>query len=179
MRFPDSGLIPSDLPKITYYTKDGKFYVDDLVDVPFCNLHRTNGPAFKILWSDSSGGTKYYRNGLLHRDAGPALVYWNRLSIDGKIISKSYEKWYQNGLAHRTDGPAYTSWNPIGSLSFERWHFNGNLHRLDGPAYIDHEGGGKYWFIDGVSLSEKFFLENHLNPYNITEEDLLKIRLLI
>jgi hypothetical protein len=39
----------------------------------------------------------WYRNGLIHRDDGPAIIYHN-----------GGEVWYQNGQIHREEGPAYT-----------------------------------------------------------------------
>ena len=41
-----------------------------------------------------SGFLKYYKNGILHRDDGPA------------VIGKDYYKYYKNGVLHRDDGPA-------------------------------------------------------------------------
>lgn len=40
-------------------------------------------------------GNKWYKNGLLHREDGPAIEY-----AGGK------RKWYQNGRLHRDGGPA-------------------------------------------------------------------------
>lgn len=70
-----------------------------------------------------SGVTKYWRNGLLHRDDGPAVIYPN-----GEM------KWYQNGQLHREDGPAcifadgevlwYLSYGGVEYEMTELEHFN-------------------------------------------------------
>lgn len=44
---------------------------------------------------DNDGNKKYYVNGTLHREDGPAVIYANRT-----------KKWYINGELHRDDGPA-------------------------------------------------------------------------
>ncbi len=41
------------------------------------------------------GRTRYYKDGVLHRDDGPAIV-----GRDG------YEAWFKDGKSHREDGPA-------------------------------------------------------------------------
>jgi hypothetical protein len=51
-----------------------------------------NEHSFKI---DEDGNKRYYLNGLLHREDGPAVEYVNRSKF-----------WYQNGFLHRIDGPA-------------------------------------------------------------------------
>jgi hypothetical protein len=44
---------------------------------------------------DEFGDKYWYKNDLLHRTNGPAIIY-----LDG------YEYWYFEGKRHRTDGPA-------------------------------------------------------------------------
>lgn len=57
-------------------------------------------------------GTKiWYRDGVVHRDDGPAIV-----SYDGA------ESWYQNGLRHRRGAPAITE--PDGT---KEWWRHGKL----------------------------------------------------
>jgi hypothetical protein len=78
-------------------------------------LHREDGPA-KIC---SDGTEEWYLNGIRHREGGPAIV-WR----DGS------REWFLNGLRHREDGPARV-WN-----NSEEWWENGKLHREGGPAEI-------------------------------------------
>ena len=58
---------------VRYQNQDGQY-------------HRTNGPA--VIWPD--GLQAWYRNGLLHREDGPALAnvhvcYWY---LDGQVVSE-------------------------------------------------------------------------------------------
>ena len=67
-------------------------------------LHRNNGPAL-----ESHSGTKYwYINGKLHRDDGPAVEFLNGDKL-----------WYRNNQLHRNDGPAYECAN-----GHARWYIN-------------------------------------------------------
>ncbi len=78
--------------------------------------------------------TKYYKDGNLHREDGPACEY-----DDGT------KSWYLNGDRHREDGPAIEWGN-----GHREWYQNNLLHRLDGPA-IDHVGF-KSWYYKGKRL---------------------------
>lgn len=79
---------------------------------------------------ESKHDYRWYKNGLLDRDNGPAMIRNNS------------NFWYKKGLKHRLDGPAVYS-------KYERnWYIDGVLHRLDGPA-IEHENGGMVWVING------------------------------
>lgn len=92
-------------------------------------LHREDGPAV-IFNGDVE--EHWYKNGKLHRDGGPALT-----NVDG-----SYE-WYKDGVPHREDGPAtYCAHN-----NRYIWYRDGELHRLDGPAVISGDGRMS-WYID-------------------------------
>ena len=44
---------------------------------------------------DKDGNKRWYKNGELHRDDGPAIEWAN-----------GSKGWYKNGLLHRDDGPA-------------------------------------------------------------------------
>jgi hypothetical protein len=56
-----------------------------------------------------SGTERWYRDGRLHREDGPAVTYY-----DGT------ECWFINGLRHRADGPAI-----IYDDGSESWYLNG------------------------------------------------------
>ena len=56
-----------------------------------------------------SGTKRWYQNGKLHRDDGPAIEYNN-----------GDKCWYKNGLLHREDGPAI-EW----ITGYKRWYLNG------------------------------------------------------
>lgn len=80
--------------------------------------------------TDDAGNQRYYKNGELHRDDGPAYV-----GVDGS------EEWFKDGNTHRDGGPAIT--NSTGSKA---WYQNGRLHREDGPAYIPTKGKPVFYF---------------------------------
>jgi len=68
---------------------------------------------------EEDGSYRWYQNGFLHREDGPALEF-----VDGTRY------WYQNGELHRTDGPA-AEW-PDGAYS---WHLNNRRYSFD--EYVD------------------------------------------
>lgn len=61
------------------------------------------------------GRTRYYKDGVLHRDDGPAIV-----GRDG------YEAWFKDGKSHREDGPAIIHPEAISS-----WWYEGHRINLD------------------------------------------------
>jgi hypothetical protein len=79
----------------------------------------------------------WYKNGKLHREDGPSIIY-----IDGT------KEWYQNGKRHREDGPAF-----VLSGGYKSWYKDGLRHREDGPA-IEFTNGDKEWWFQGERLSE-------------------------
>jgi hypothetical protein len=88
-----------------------------------------------------NGTIEYYKNGLLHRENGPAIIY-----ADGR------KKWYQNGHLHRLDGPA-SEWPKF----YREWYQTGLLHRTDGPAIEyynsrtrNYKNGEKVFYRNGV-----------------------------
>ena len=77
-------------------------------------------------------GIFWYRDGLRHREDGPACMYQ-----DGT------KEWWLNGKLHREDGPAVERRN-----GYQAWYKNGQLHREDGPVLVFPDGT-KYWSING------------------------------
>jgi hypothetical protein len=69
--------------------------------------------------------TAWYKNGLLHREGGPAVV-----------DARGNQFWYFEGLLHRTDGPAAIRTNDT-----REWFLRGKRHR-DGdlPAIVYRPG---------------------------------------
>lgn len=49
----------------------------------------------------------WFRNGKIHRDGGPAVIY-----------SNGYKVWYKNGFIHREDGPAIMYGNYSGLAEY-------------------------------------------------------------
>ncbi len=104
------------------------------------DLHCINGPALK-----NSTGEFWFKNGLYHRENGPAIIYL-----------KGREEWFLNGKRHREDGPAIIDFN-----GKEEWFLNDERHRIDGPAIIDNSK--KYFFIFDLQLQnlEHIYLKNN------------------
>jgi hypothetical protein len=88
-------------------------------------------------------GVKYFLDGKLHREDGPAIEY-----NDGT------KWWYLNGKVYREDGPAHEC-----SSGTKRWFQNGVLHREDGPAVHQHDGG-KEWWLEG-KLVATYYMPGH------------------
>jgi antitoxin component YwqK of YwqJK toxin-antitoxin module len=84
------------------------------------------------------GTKKWYKNGKLHRDDGPAVT-----SPNGS------EWWYRNGQSHRDGGPACTFYGT------SYWYHNNVLHRIGGPAVEDKDGPVKYYFVNGRKFTEE------------------------
>ena len=78
------------------------------------------------------GTKKWYLNGELHREDGPAYERPN-----------GFKEWWLNGKLHREDGPAVEY--PDGSKA---WRLNGKRHRINGPAYEYSDGTKEWWFND-------------------------------
>ena len=69
----------------------------------------------------NDGDEYWYKNGILHREDGPAVIRLN----DSKI-------WYKNGVYHREDGPAI-----IREHGSEEWWINGKF--LKNSKYDDQK----------------------------------------
>jgi hypothetical protein len=86
---------------------------------------------------DEDGNKRWFLNGKLHRQDGPAEEW-----------ARGTKRWYLHGKLHRTDGPA-VEW-PDGS---KRWYLDGICHRTDGPAQ-EWADGTKLWYLDGKHLGD-------------------------
>lgn len=91
---------------------------------------------------DPSGKKMWLRDGVLHRDDGPAVEKAN-----------GTKEWYVAGKLHRVNGPAVECLN-----GNKYWNINGYLHREDGPA-IEWANGEVYWYLYGTSLTKEDWLE--------------------
>lgn len=63
------------------------------------------------LYIDSTGNRRWFKNGKLHREDGPAYI-----SRDGR------QCWYHHGVLHREDGPAIITQN-----NENIWYINGGF----------------------------------------------------
>lgn len=80
---------------------------------------------------DEFGTKKWYLNGELHREDGPAIEYTNGTNA-----------WWQHGKCHRIGAPAAEHAN-----GDKYWYVNDKLHRTDGAA-IEYGNGTKDWYVD-------------------------------
>ena len=87
------------------YTVNGKKHKD-----------KDNGPA-EILFCEA--GCKivesYYLHGKLHREDGPAVIYY-------KNGSPQFVEYYINGRLHREDGPAEIEYDDNGNILSKYWY---------------------------------------------------------
>ena len=112
---------------------------------------------------DHYGNKRWYLNGNLHREDGPAIVDM----ADGR------KEWWINGNLHREDGPAI-----IWADGDKEWWINGKLHRLCGTA-IDYNGR-KEWYINDHDVTQeitKWATDNNIDLENLTEVDIALIKI--
>ena len=117
-------------------------------------LHREGGPAYVERRRDGTAVIEWwYRNNKLHREGGPA---WVRHHTDGTVI----EQWYRNGKLYRDGGPSWVERHPNGTVT-EEWYRNDKLHREDGPAYVKRRP-------DGTAESEAWCLDDtEVEPWEV------------
>jgi len=99
----------------------------------------------QMVLPDGTVAEWWYRNGVLHREGGPAYV---KRHPDGTVVEK---RWYRNDKLHREDGPAYVERRPDGTV-VEAWYRNDKLHREDGPAWVGRSRDGivaEGWYRSG------------------------------
>lgn len=73
----------------------------------------------KILWDLS---TRYFKNGLHHREDGPAVEFMSGTKY-----------WYINGLYHREDGPAREFYNG----NSKNWYYRGKCFGYNNAFTIE------------------------------------------
>jgi hypothetical protein len=95
----------------------------------------------------------HFKNGLLHREDGPA-----------RILPEGCTFWYKDGKLHRENGPAVVR---VGGS--QKWYLNNELHREDGPAIQYPDGKNEYYYkgkhFDNIPNDEHWF--NFIHPTNI------------
>lgn len=112
-------------------------------------LHNISCPSDIIVVKDTVI-KKWYYNGKIHRDGGPAVIHFSN-------GNKFKELWYHYGNVHRDDGPAeifYRNYKGTDYMTELFWFHENILHREDGPAVI------YYSIIDGVNvINAKYWLK--------------------
>lgn len=115
----------------------------------------SNITGINVITDESRQSVSWYKDGLLHREDGPAIVdkrkgtqeWWlngERHRLDGPalIFQNNHQYWFQFGKIHSDDGPAIIRGDS------KEWWKNGFLHREDGPA-IEDGRNGRSWFLNG------------------------------
>ncbi len=104
-------------------------------------IHREDGPAI-LIWDDHGNliCKKYVINGLSHRINGPSIRRWENKQL-------KHEMYFIKGLIHREDGSAFKAWNDNGILIAECYYVSGQYHREDGPSQLK-------WNDNGVLINE-------------------------
>jgi len=105
--------------------------------------------------TDFAGGRLHYRNGLLHRENGPAVILrdgYRAWYLDGKPLTESEwkaamaEKAAKAKAKKAVPAKGRTGW--FTSRKGTKCSFlNGKLHNEFGPAVI-HADGDREWFLD-------------------------------
>lgn len=85
-----------------------------------------------VILEDSIGSKRWYLDGRLHREDGPAIEHMN-----------GGTEWLLNGIWHRVGGPAIE-----GADGSAHWWVNGKQHREDGPA-VEYVDGSNEWWVNG------------------------------
>jgi len=116
-------------------------------------FHRDDGPA--VIYKQ--GAKYYYKNGEYHKEDGPAVM--NTDSI----------QYYINGKLHREDGPAIMKSNGI------NYYINGKLHREDGPAIMKSNGDVQY-YLNGVKYSDYDYNQIQFEKYKKDNKLQLKFK---
>jgi hypothetical protein len=140
------------------------------------SANSSNKPEMRV---ESDGSERWYLNGKLHREDGPAVILANGTKgwylngelhrEDGPAIERTYgtKEWYLNGKLHRGDGPA-VEW--MSGTKTKEWYLNDKRHREDGPA-VEFTDGKKEWWLNGRQLSYEKFSEITLNVEGIVPDD--------
>lgn len=132
-------------------------------------IHCATGPAVTITRDGSVICRKWYRNGVKHRDNGPAVVsnrkgrykrawYANgaihRKKLPARIIVRAHEyikEWYTDGMLHRVGAPARIM-TTDGIIAERVWCCRGKIHNVGAPAIVRYSLHG--------NVKEEIWMEN-------------------
>jgi hypothetical protein len=96
--------------------------------------------------------TYWYKEGIYHREDGPACVYG-----DGDFT------WYINGKRHRLDGPAVKWGNDM------EWWIEGKRSCLKGPAVIKFGARIKEWWFENNLIYDNTGTINNVHKFKFPE----------
>lgn len=130
------------------FSLNGPFFVDDTMIISYPTK---NG---KITLTIPTDSIVYLKNGVIHRDDGPAFIV---LFYSTPTINE--ETWFKDGLHHRTNGPAYKVYFRNGKVKLAQWFFENKLHRIGLPAEQRFDK-------DGVLKETKYYLNGKAHREN-------------
>ena len=91
---------------------------------------------------EEGGIVLYYKDDLLHREDGPAMVTKDKTQV-----------WYKYGNVHSYNNqPAITCVD-----GFKAWYDTGIRHRSDGPAIIHPDGKFSFYYLGYFAAEEEVF----------------------
>lgn len=106
-------------------------------------LHRDEGPALKTSTQEA-----YYKHGVLHRDGDmPAVVHFITDEKDNRKLL--CQEFYKEGVLHREKGPAIMWANG----SYQHYQ-NGLMHNASGVACHSVETGQSEYWLEGKEMSK-------------------------
>jgi len=135
----------------------------------------------------------WLKNENIHRDDGPARIWyygenekakirhkeWQRYGQLHRIDDgpsniwyyengkKQYESWFKNGQRHNSQGSAVKTYYENGNIEYESWFKNGQWHRDIFPAAVYYNKNGdiieERWYKDNQWIKTKNY--NYKNPY--------------
>lgn len=105
----------------------------------------TSNDDYPILFGRRGVWKRWFKNGLKHRDNGPAIA-----SDDDQEVH-----WYREGLKHRDDGPAITL-----SDGTSRWYVNGEVaesfDKFIALAHIPRDEACRLMLVYGLWTTDAF-----------------------
>ena len=116
---------------------------------------------------DKDGTIRHYRDGVLHNDNGPSVIYTNGFKAyytDGDLTSATD----QNGLTYLISTKTDIEF-PDGSRYRKRGNFityimNGLYHNDYGYAFKDYDEGIAIWFNRGQEIKRQYITKPTPNP---------------
>lgn len=108
---------------------DGKKIINRYFGEEDYDFYDENIPTFESERKDENETKilKWYKNGNLHRETGPAFI-----TIQKGFVKS--ETWYKNGKINREDGPALTMYYPKSKKIYEHAWLRDGLPILESPA---------------------------------------------
>ena len=97
----------------------------------------------------------------LHRDDGPAIIYYDTKGITER------EYYYVNNKLHRDNGPSQIEYYETGNIKLEAWFIDGVTHRDNKPAFIKYDESGnitnEQWYKNNRDITQNLKDAHYFN----------------